>query len=96
MRQLTWSDAFARLYHYRTRDGEEVDAVIEHHDGRVVGVEVKASSSVSGDDLRHLQRFRTKAGENFHLGVLLYTGTEVLPLGDRLIAAPIDSLWHSG
>ena len=25
------------MYHYRTRDGEEVDAVIEHHDGRIVG-----------------------------------------------------------
>lgn len=96
MRQLVWSDEFARLYHYRTRDGEEVDAVIEHHDGRVVGVEVKASSSVSSDDLRHLRHLRAKAGENFHLGVLLYTGTEVLPLGDRLIAAPIDSLWESG
>ncbi len=96
MRQLTWSDSFARLHHYRTRDGEEVDAVIEHHDGRVVGIEVKASSSVSGDDLRHLRHLRSKAGENFHLGVLLYTGTEVLALGDRLIAAPIDSLWHSG
>lgn len=96
MRQLTWSDAFARLYHYRTRDGEEVDAVIEHHDGRVVGIEVKASSSVSGDDLRHLRNLRAKAGAGFFRGVLLYTGTEVLPLGDRLIAAPIDSLWHSG
>ena len=96
MRQLTWSDSYARLYHYRTRDGEEVDAVIEHHDGRVVGIEVKASSSVSGDDLRHLRHLRSKAGTNFHIGVLLYTGTEVLPLGDRLIAAPIDSLWHSG
>jgi uncharacterized protein len=95
-RQLTWSDCFARLYHYRTRDGEEVDAVIEHHDGRVVGIEVKASSSVSADDVRHLRHLRSKAGENFHLGVLLYTGTEVLPLGDHLIAAPIDSLWHSG
>ena len=96
MRQLAWSESFARLYHYRTRDGDEVDAVIEHHDGRVVGIEVKASSSVSSDDLRHLRHLRAKAGENFHLGVLLYTGTEVLPLGDRLIAAPIDSLWESG
>lgn len=95
-RQLAWSDEFARLHHYRTRDGEEVDAVLEHHDGRVVGIEVKASSSVSSDDLRHLRHLRTKAGERFHLGLLLYTGTEVLPLGDRLIAAPIDSLWHSG
>lgn len=96
MRQLTWSDSFARLHHYRTRDGEEVDAVIEHHDGRVVGIEVKASSSLSADDLRHLRHLRAKAGENFHLGVLLYTGTDVMALGDRLIAAPIDSLWHSG
>ena len=96
LRQLVWSDEFARLYHYRTRDGDEVDAVIEHHDGRVVGVEVKASSSVSSDDLRHLRHLRAKAGDDFHLGVLLYSGTEVLPLGDRLIAAPIDSLWESG
>lgn len=96
MRQLSWSDTFARLYHYRTRDGQEVDAVLEHHDGRVVGIEVKASSSVSGDDVAHLRHLRSRAGENFHLGVLLYTGTEVLPMGDRLLAAPIDSLWHSG
>ena len=96
MRQLAWSDTFARLYHYRTRDGEEVDAVIEHHDGRVVGVEVKLSSSVSGDDLRHLRHLRSKAGTAFHLGVLLYTGTDVLALGDGLIAAPIDALWQSG
>lgn len=95
MRQLAWSDSYARLCHYRTRDGEEVDAVIEHHDGRVVGVEVKASSTVSGDDVRHLRHLRSKAGANFHLGVLLHTGTEVIPLGDRLVAAPIDTLWHS-
>lgn len=96
MRQLAWSDMFARLYHYRTRDGQEVDAVIEHHDGRVVGVEVKASGTVVGEDLRHLRHLRAKAGENFHRGILLYTGTEVIPLGERLLAAPIDSLWQSG
>lgn len=96
MRQLSWSDEFARLYHYRTRDGDEVDAVIEHHDGRVVGIAVKASGSVSPDDLRHLRHLRAKAGDDFHLGVLLYAGTEILPLGDRMIAAPIDTLWQSG
>jgi uncharacterized protein len=95
MRQLAWSESFARVYHYRTRDGDEVDAVIEHHDGRLVAVEVKSSSSVSGDDLRDLQHLREKAGDRFHLGVLLYSGTEVLPMGHRLIAAPIDSLWES-
>jgi uncharacterized protein len=40
-RQLTWSDQRGRLYHYRTKDKTEVDAVIETPDGRVVGVELK-------------------------------------------------------
>jgi predicted AAA+ superfamily ATPase len=96
MRQLAWSDVFARAYHYRTRDGDEVDAVLEHHDGRIVGIEVKASSTVSDSDVRHLRHLRAKAGDRFHQGVVLYTGTQVLSMGDRLIAAPIDSLWHSG
>jgi uncharacterized protein len=57
---------------------------------------VKASSSVSGADLQNLRHLRAKADERFHLGVLLYTGDQVLPMGDRLTAAPIDSLWESG
>src|SRR5262249_33969398 len=34
-RQLTWSEQRGRLYHYRTRDQVEVDAVIETPDGRI-------------------------------------------------------------
>ncbi len=94
-RQLTWSNAFATLHHYRTRDGQEVDAVIEHHDGRVVGVEVKASSTVSVEDFRHLVHLRDRAGTQFLHGLVLHTGTDILSFGDRLTAAPIDSLWRS-
>jgi uncharacterized protein len=50
-RQLTWSTERARLYHYRTKDKLEVDAVIETPDGRVIGVEVKAGATVRTDDL---------------------------------------------
>ncbi len=96
MRQLTWSNEFARAFHYRTRDGQEVDAVLEHHDGRVIGIDVKASSSVSSTDFRHLEHLRQKAGERFNRGVVLYAGTQILSFGDRLIAAPIDALWESG
>ena len=95
MRQLTWSSEFVRAFHYRTRDGQEVDAVLEHHDGRIIGIEVKASSSISGTDFRHLEHLREKAGERFHLGVTLYAGTQILSFGDRLLATPIDSLWES-
>ena len=95
-RQLSWQHVYASLYHYRTRDGIEVDAVIEANDGRIVGVEVKGSSTVGTDDFRHLTHLREAVGSAFQLGVVLYTGTAILPFGDRLIAAPIDTVWHSG
>ena len=42
-RQLTWSDERVELFHYRTKDKVEVDAVLENRQGRMVGIEVKAS-----------------------------------------------------
>ena len=33
------------------------------------------------------------AGGQFKLGVVLYDGSETLPLGDRLWAMPISTLW---
>jgi len=95
-RQLTWADTFARLYHYRTRDGQEVDAVLEHNDGRLVGIEVKASSTVTAEDFRHLVHLRDRTDERFHAGIVLYAGTDILSFGDRLIAAPADALWCTG
>ncbi|MDQ3987774.1 MAG: DUF4143 domain-containing protein [Actinomycetota bacterium] len=50
-RQLNWNTPEARLYHYRTRDGIEVDAVLEDPRGRVVGVEVKAAETGTGQRL---------------------------------------------
>ncbi|MFB7877669.1 DUF4143 domain-containing protein [Nocardia sp. NPDC056064] len=41
-RQLSWSDEEVELFHYRTRDQVEVDAVLENRRGEVVGIEVKA------------------------------------------------------
>lgn len=50
--QLTWSETFARLFHYRDRDGFEVDAVLESDDGGIVAVEVKATSTPRAEDFR--------------------------------------------
>lgn len=48
-RQLTWAEERGRLYHYRTKDKLEVDAVIETPDGRVIAVEVKAGATARTD-----------------------------------------------
>ncbi len=92
-RQLTWGDERARLYHYRTKDKVEVDAVIEAADGRVVAVEVKAGATVRAEDLAGLRHLANHLGDRFVAGYVLYTGQQTLPFGDRLRALPIDALW---
>src|SRR5206468_763509 len=42
--------------------------------------------------LRHLQ---ARVPERFHHGVVLYSGSKTLPFGARLLAAPIEAMWHT-
>ena len=94
-RQLTWSYERARLYHYRTQDQVEVDAVLETPDGRVVAIEVKAGATVRAEDLAGLRHLARRLGSRFVAGYVLYTGQQTLPFGDRLRAVPIDALWQT-
>ncbi len=93
-RQLTWSEQRATLHHYRTKDGIEVDAVLETPDGRVIGIEVKAGATVRTDDLSGLRHLAERVGDRFVAGYVLYTGQQTLPFGERLRAVPIDALWR--
>jgi predicted AAA+ superfamily ATPase len=93
-RQLTWSQERGRLYHYRTKDKLEVDAVIETPDGRVVGIEVKAGATVRTEDLAGLRHLANQVGDRFVAGYVLYTGQQTLPFGEKLRAVPLDALWR--
>lgn len=93
-RQLTWCDERATLYHYRTKDGLEVDAVLETPDGRVIGVEVKAGATVRAEDLRGLRNLAGALGDQFVAGYVLYTGQQTLPFGEKIRALPLDALWR--
>ncbi len=84
------------MYHFRDSDGAEVDLVLEADDGRVLGVEVKATSTPRSEDFRWLARLRDRldrAGGHFTAGLVLHTGQRRLPFGDRLIALPASDLW---
>ena len=95
-RQLTWSEEPAELYHFRDRDGHEVDAVLEHHNGDIIGIEVKAAESLRADDFRGLRAMRSRCGSRFRAGFVLYCGEEQLSFGDRLTSLPISALWAQG
>ena len=83
-----------QAHHYRTSDGSEVDVVLERASGDIVGVEVKAAASVGANDFKGLRQLAEMAKARFHRGVVLYTGTEVVPFGAKLHAVPIDALWQ--
>lgn len=93
-RQLTWSDVRAELYHYRTKDKTEVDAVLEDRRGRAVGIEVKAASTVTEKDFRGLRHLAERLGGDFVVGLVLYTGGQTVPFGPRLRAMPVSALWE--
>jgi predicted AAA+ superfamily ATPase len=61
-----------------------------------VGIEVKASSTISTSDLRGLQALQADRPKRFHRGLILYRGQTVVPFGPRLHAVPIDALWRWG
>lgn len=93
LKHSTSADGDYSLMYYRDADQAEVDVVIENSAGQLVGVEVKATATVKEADLRGLKKLANLAGDQFKLGVLLYDGSETLPLGEGLWAAPLSSLW---
>ena len=94
-KHTTSADDNYRLLYYRDADKFEVDVVIENTAGQLVGVEVKASTTVKERDLRGLKKLSSLAGEQFTAGVLLYDGDETMPLGSNIWAAPLSTLWGS-
>lgn len=93
-KQAVWNDPPVTLMHFRSYEGQEVDLVLETPSGLTAGIEVKASSTVTERDFQGLKALRSELGDRFHRGLLLYTGTDLLPFGDRLYAAPVSALWQ--
>ncbi|OGO57183.1 MAG: ATP-binding protein [Chloroflexi bacterium RBG_16_72_14] len=92
--ELAVTAARPRLYHVRQQQGRlEVDLLAELAGGRLVAIEVKADAAPSADAARHLATLRDRYPETFTAGVVLHTGPRTYRLGDRIVAAPISSLW---
>lgn len=92
-KQRAWSAKDYSLAHFRDNHGREVDIVLEDRRRQIVGIEVKAASTVGASDFRGLELLRDKAGERFIAGIVLYTGSRAVPFGDRLWALPLATLW---
>ena len=92
-RQSTWSSLAAGMHHFRTHAGREVDVVFEDPSGRVVGVEIKATTSPSSADFAGLRALAEAAGPRFVRGVVICLCDRPLPFGPRLQSLPLAQLW---
>jgi uncharacterized protein len=92
-KQMTWSAHRPSLWHFRDRSGVEVDLILEHPDGRIAGMEVKATSTPTGSHFRGLRFLAERLGSRFQFGAVLTAAREATPFGPRMAALPVSALW---
>lgn len=95
MKQQSWSAQEFELFHYRDRDGIEVDIMVEFFDGSVIGLEVKSGSTLKTDHFTGLKILRDRLGDRFLGGYVLNTAPEGMRFGERLWGIPIATLWEA-
>ena len=93
-RQASWNEKPVRFHHFRTKDGVEVDIVMEQA-GRLTGVEIKASATVNKKDFRGLRKLRETYADRFVSGVLIYDGENMVGFGENLYAVPVRAIWDT-
>ncbi|MEO7195542.1 MAG: hypothetical protein ABIZ05_12105 [Pseudonocardiaceae bacterium] len=71
----------------------EIDLIAELGLRRVLGLEIKARSASSAESAKHLVWLRDQLGDTFVGGVVLHTGRHVYRLADKIVAAPICTIW---
>ena len=94
-RQASWRSDRLSFSHFRDQDGDEVDLVIEKGAFGVMGVEIKASSTIGSSDFRGLRKLRDATGKKFIAGAVLYDGNQTGRFGEGMFAVPISMLWAS-
>lgn len=87
---LAWRELDAArpaILYWRTDTGEEVDFVIERN-GKLLGVEVKATANPGYNDSKGLRLFLQEYGNDAFGGVLLHGGEEIFWMSERVLAVP--------
>ena len=93
-KQSTWHHIKPDIYHYRTQAGSEVDIVLEGPNNSIVGIEVKASTTIKKTDLSGIKSLQAASDNKFVKGIILYTGTQPIYIDTNIYALPINSLWE--
>ncbi|ESK58017.1 AAA ATPase [Cutibacterium acnes HL042PA3] len=87
LRHQEWSATPFKLFHYRDRQGAEVDIIVETPAG-IIAVEVTSTAAATARHFQHLKALRDRLGDEFLAGIVLTTGTGQNPaIGSNRIAS---------
>ena len=88
---LKWN---VRVFHWRSSNFREIDMIIEKDDS-LVGIEIKASTTIHKDAIKNMRWFtQIGPGRNHQFtGLIIYLGNQIIPFGDRIFAIPVSALW---
>lgn len=79
-------------HHLRTRDGREVDLIVQDRDERVLAIEVKLSATVDDHDIRHLDWLTKKDPDGVIDRVVITTGPRAYRRPDGVAVIPLTLL----
>lgn len=92
---IGWSGYRVTLSHFRTKEGDEVNFVLEDQLDRVVGIEVKASATLRRGDFAGLRKLEAAAGDKFVRGLVLNDYDSLRPVSERISGVPVSVLWSA-
>jgi uncharacterized protein len=87
---LAWRDGRlerVEIHYWRTTAGAEVDFVIEA-DGRLIPIEIKATTRPRLRDASHLRSFQKEHGTQSRAGLLIHTGDRLEWMAHGVLAVP--------
>lgn len=94
MKLVSWSGDRLEFFHYRDKEKNEVDIILRNRIGGVVGIEVKASATVTSADFNGLRKLAAACKSRLVIGLVLYDHDKIVPFGDRMYAVPVSAIWH--
>lgn len=78
----------AKMYHFRTQNGAEVDLILER-DGCCIPIEIKCKTQITSRDTRGILSFMdTYPDISVPLGIILYAGTECYFVHNKILVMP--------
>lgn len=93
LKMSSYSNHRYHFSHYRDALKNEVDFIVENERNDLVAIEVKASATIGMNDFKGIKHFHSLVGDNLTAGIVLYDGSEIKSVGDKLWAVPLSSLW---